>query len=110
MILAADNYYSEEANRQYMSVSQFKDFNGTYGKVACEFEAMEKLTGRWKPEPSTALLVGSYVDAYVEGTLDDFKSRNTDILTAKGELKAPYKKAEEIIARIERGAVGKWQL
>ena len=102
MILAADNYYSEEANRQYMSVSQFKDFNGTYGKVACEFEAMEKLTGRWKPEPSTALLVGSYVDAYVEGTLDDFKSRNTDILTAKGELKAPYKKAEEIIARIER--------
>lgn len=85
-----------------MSVSQFKDFNGTYGKVACEFEAMEKLTGRWKPEPSTALLVGSYVDAYVEGTLDDFKSRNTDILTAKGELKAPYKKAEEIIARIER--------
>ena len=102
MILAADNYYSEEANRQYMSVSQFKDFNGTYGKVACECEAMEKLTGRWKPEPSTALLVGSYVDAYVEGTLDDFKSRNTDILTAKGELKAPYKKAEEIIARIER--------
>ena len=102
MILAADNYYSEEANRQYMSVSQFKDFNGTYGKVACEFEAMEKLTGRWKPEPSTALLVGSYVDAYVEGTLDDFKSKNTDILTAKGELKAPYKKAEEIIARIER--------
>ena len=102
MILAADNYYSAEANRQYMSVSQFKEFNGTYGKMACEFEAMEKLAGRWKPEPSTALLVGSYVDSYVEGTLDDFKSRNTDILTAKGELKAPYKKAEEIIARIER--------
>ena len=102
MILAADNYYSEEANRQYMSVSQFKDFNGTYGRIGCEFAAMEKLAGRWNPEPSTALLVGSYVDAYVEGTLDDFKSRNTDILTAKGELKAPYKKAEEIIARIER--------
>ena len=102
MILSADNYYSEEANRQYMSVSQFKDFNGTYGKVACEFEAMEKLAGRWKPEPSTALLVGSYVDAYVEGTLDDFKIRNAYIFTQKGELKAPYKKAEEIIARIER--------
>ena len=102
MVLTADNYYSAEANRRYMSVSQFKDFNGTYGKIACEFEAMEKLAGRWKPEPSTALLVGSYVDSYVEGTLDDFKIRNAEIFTQKGELKAPYKKAEEIIARIER--------
>ena len=102
MILTADNYYSDEANRQYMSVSQFKDFNGTYGRIGCEFAAMEKLAGRWNPEPSTALMVGSYVDSYVEGTLDDFKSRNPDIFTAKGELKAPYKKAEEIIARIER--------
>ena len=102
MILSSDNYYSEEANRQYMSVSQFKDFNGTYGKIACEFEAMEKLEGRWNPEPSTALMVGSYVDSYIEGTLDEFKSRNPDIFTAKGELKASYKKAEEIIARIER--------
>lgn len=102
MVLTADNYYSDEANRQYMSVSQFKDFNGTYGRIGCEFAAMEKLAGRWNPEPSTALLVGSYVDSYIEGTLDDFKSRNPDIFTAKGELKAPYKKAEEIIARIER--------
>lgn len=102
MVLTADNYYSDEANRQYMSVSQFKDFNGTYGRIGCEFAAMEKLAGRWNPEPSTALIVGSYVDSYVEGTLDDFKSRNQDIFTAKGELKAPYKKAEEIIARIER--------
>ena len=102
MVLTADNYYSDEANRQYMSVSQFKDFNGTYGRIGCEFAAMEKLAGSWNPEPSTALLVGSYVDSYVEGTLDDFKSRNPDIFTAKGELKAPYKKAEEIIARIER--------
>ena len=102
MVLTADNYYSDEANRQYMSVSQFKDFNGTYGRIGCEFAAMEKLAGRWNPEPSTALMVGSYVDSYIEGTLDDFKSRHPDIFTAKGELKAPYKKAEEIIARIER--------
>ena len=102
MVLTADNYYSDESNRQYMSVSQFKDFNGTYGRIGCEFAAMEKLAGRWNPEPSIALLVGSYVDSYVEGTLDDFKSRNPDIFTAKGELKAHYKKAEEIIARIER--------
>ena len=31
MKLSAENYYSQEANMEYMSVSQFKDFNGTYG-------------------------------------------------------------------------------
>lgn len=104
MILTAENYYSQEANLEYMSVSQFKDFCGTYGKMPCEFEAVEKMYGRWKEEPSTAMLVGSYVDSYFEGTLDQFKTENPDIFTQKGELKANYKKAEEIIARIERDA------
>lgn len=102
MVLTAENYYSKEANLAYMSVSQFKDLNGTYGKVACEFEAMEKMHERWKEEPSVALLVGSYVDSYFEGTLEQFKKEHPDIFAQKGELKAPYKKAEEIIARIER--------
>ena len=31
MQLTAENYYSQEANREYMSVSQLKDFVGTYG-------------------------------------------------------------------------------
>lgn len=102
MVLTAENYYSTEANLEYMSVSQFKDFNGTYGKLACEFEAVEKMYGRWQPEKSTALLIGSYVDSYFEGSLELFKKENPEIFTQKGELKAPFKKAEEIIARIER--------
>lgn len=104
MVLTAENYYSKEANLAYMSVSQFKDFNGTYGKMACEFEALEKLHERWTPEKSTPLLVGGYVDAYFEGSLDQFKKENPELFTQKGELKAAYKKAEEIIARIERDA------
>lgn len=102
MELLANNYYGKEANLKYMSVSQFKDFNGTYGKIACEFEAVEKLHERWEPEKSTALLVGSYVDSYFEGSLEQFKMENPDVFTQKGELKAPFKKAEEIITRIER--------
>lgn len=102
MKLTEENYYSKEANLEYMSVSQFKDFVGTYGKRACEFEAMEKLFGRWNPPPTTPLLVGSYVDSYVEGTLDSFMERHPEVFTSTGELKAPYRKAEEIIARIER--------
>ena len=42
MVLTAENYYSKEANKEYMSVSQYKDFAGTYGKMACEFSAIEK--------------------------------------------------------------------
>lgn len=102
MRLTEDNYYSKEANLEYMSVSQFKDFVGTYGKRACEYEAMEKLFGRWNPPLTTPLLVGSYVDSYVEGTLDSFMEKHPEVFTNTGELKAPYRKAEEIIARIER--------
>ena len=78
MQLTSENYYSQEANKEYMSVSGYKDFAGTYGKMPCEFYGMEKLNGRWEDEKSTALLVGSYVDSYFEGSLDQFKKDNPD--------------------------------
>lgn len=102
MQLTAENYYSREANREYMSVSQFKDFSGTYGKLACEYAAKEKLEGRWEDEKTIALMVGSYVDSYFEGTLDKFKAENPSLFKKDGGVKADYVKAEEIIARIER--------
>jgi len=102
MVLTAENYYSKEANEKYMSVSQYKDFAGTYGKMACEFSAIEKLEERWTQKKTTPLLVGSYVDSYFEGTLEEFKKANPEIFTQKGELKANYKQAERIIARMER--------
>lgn len=102
MVLTAENYYSKEANEKYMSVSQYKDFAGTYGKMAREFSAIEKLEERWAQKKTTPLLVGSYVDSYFEGTLEEFKKANPEIFTQKGELKANYKQAERIIARMER--------
>lgn len=102
MVLTAENYYSREANLEFMSVSQFKDFSGTYGRPACEFEAMSKLNEKWQPEPTTAQMVGSYVDAYFEGTLDSFKEEHPELFKRDGGLKAEYVKAENIIARIKR--------
>lgn len=102
MQLTSENYYSKEADKAYMSVSQFKDFAGTYGKLPCEYSAMEKMEERWEDEPSTALMVGSYVDAYFEGTLEKFKAENPSLFKKDGGLKAEYVKANEIIARIER--------
>lgn len=102
MQLTEENYYSKEADREFMSVSQFKDFAGTYGKLRCEFSAIEKMERRWQEEASTAMMIGSYVDSYFEGTLDNFKQENPSLFKKDGGLKTEYIKAENIIARIER--------
>lgn len=102
MVLTAENYYSKEANKEYMSVSQYKDFAGTYGKMACEFSAIEKLEERWAQKKTTPLLVGSYVDSYFEGTVGEFKKETPEIFTQAGGLKAPYIQADKIIERMER--------
>ena len=94
MILNNENYYCNEANMEYMSVSQFKSFR------KCEAMAMADLKGEWKQPKSTALLVGSYVDSWFEGTLDEFRLENPEILKKDGSLKADYIQAEEIIRKL----------
>ena len=96
MNLTNENYFSKENNLKYMSASQFKDF------LKCPACAMAKLKEEWKQEKTTALMVGSYVDASYEGTLDIFKAKNPEIFKKDGELKSEYKKAEEIINRLEK--------
>ncbi len=96
MVLNNDNYYSAEANKKFMSVSQYKDF------LVCESCAMAKLNGDYQIPMTTALLVGSYVDAYFEGTLNEFKKHHPEILKRDGTLKADYVQADKIIERIKR--------
>lgn len=100
--LTQDNYYSDEANKIYLSVSQYKDFVGTYGRRGCEEMALAKIRGDYKTEPTGPMMIGSYVDSYYEGTLDEFRGRNPQIFRKDGSLLAGFKKAEEIIARTER--------
>ena len=88
--LTAENYYSQEADERYMSVSQFKDFAGTYGRLPCEYSAMMKLKRKWEQKKTRPLLIGSYVDAYFEGTLDSFKAENPEIFKNDGTLRAEY--------------------
>lgn len=95
MILTNENYFSKEASMEYAGVSQFKAFE------ECEAEGLAKAKCEFDEEKTVALLVGSYVDAHFEGTLDIFKAQNPQIFTQKGELKADYKRANEIINRIE---------
>jgi hypothetical protein len=83
VILTAENYYSVEANAEFMSVSTFKDYFGTYGKPGCEAHALAKQKGEWQDETTTALLVGSFVDAFYEKTLDKYKAEHADLFTSK---------------------------
>lgn len=101
-VLTNENYYSDEANKEYMSVHQFLDFVGYLGITGCESRALARINGDYSEEPSKAMLVGSYVDSYFEGTLPQFKIEHPDIFTQKGTLKAEFKLAEKMIARCEK--------
>lgn len=94
MKLTQRNYFSKKANKEFMSVSQFKAF------AKCPNAAIAELNGKYEREKTTALLVGSYVDAYYEGTLAKFLRENPEIFKKDGTLKAEYIQAEKIIQRI----------
>ncbi len=87
--LTKKNYHSEEANREYWSASFVK------AMLRCPAAAM----AMEPEEPSTALLAGSYVDAYFEGTLDRFRAEHPELFKRDGTLKADYLQAEEMIER-----------
>lgn len=94
MILTNENYYTDIMNKKYMSVSQYKQF------CKCEAAAMAEINGEYQRPMTTALLVGSYVDAWFEGTLLDFKGDHPEIFKRDGSLKADFIQAEEIIDRV----------
>ena len=95
MILTPQNYYSSEANWAYFSTSQIKTFR------ECPARAMAELRGEYVRYDTSALLIGSYVDAYFEGTLDDFIDRHPSIFKRDGTLKAEYAHANVMIERAE---------
>lgn len=98
MKLTSENYFSVEAQKKYMGVSQFKAFE------ECQAAALAEVSGNYEREKTTSLLVGSYVDAYFEGTLEAFRSQNPQVFKRDGTLKSEYLKANEIITRLERDA------
>jgi len=102
--LTDENYYSPEANWQYMSASQFKSFR------KCEAAALAELRGEWSRPSSTALLVGSYVDAYFSHELPQFMRRNPGLRKKDGTLKAEFQNAHTIAQRLERDKLARMLL
>ena len=96
MKLTNDNYFSPEASMHYFGVSQCKSF------MDCEARALAECKGEYRQEPSVALIRGSYVDSFFEGTLEEFENAHPELFKKNGELKADYVHANAIIARVHR--------
>lgn len=102
--LTDDNYYSPEANWEYMSASQFKSFR------KCEAAAMAELRGEWGRKETSALLVGSYVDAYFSNELEQYKDQHPELFKRDGSLKAEFQNAQAIAERLNRDELARMLL
>lgn len=95
VVLTNNNYYSD---KYYMSVSRYKQMLKCEGNI--DFES-----------PTEAMLQGAYVDAYVEGTLDEFKENNPSIIATtgknKGQLKSSFKICEDICKFLDEDKISK---
>lgn len=99
MKLTKRNYFTRKASRAFLSVSQFKAFE------KCQAAALAEINKTFEREKTTALLVGSYIDAYFEGAMQAFINHNPEIFKRGGGLKAEYLQADRIIERINRDAL-----
>lgn len=81
----------------YWSVSQFKSFD------RCEACGLAESSGEYVREETDALLIGSYIDAYFAGELDEFIRIHGDKMYSKrgGGLLSKFSHANDIIDRIE---------
>ena len=93
-MVTAENYFSPEMNMAYMGATQFKAFD------RCEAAALAELRGEYAPAASTAMLIGSYVDAYFSGELPVFQAQHPEIFKRDGSLKAEFVHAQDVIARM----------
>ena len=98
MVLTENTYFSAEASKAFMSVSQFKSFQ------KCEAATVAELNGIYVPERGRALLLGSYVDEMLLGTresLEHFINENRGELFKKnGEPYADVAQADETVVRV----------
>lgn len=100
-ILSDENYYSNEADWHFMSVSQYKDF------INCEAATLAKLKGEWEPDSDKKpLLVGNYVHSFFESEKahENFKAENKSKMFSSKKphgLLKDFQIAEQMIERLK---------
>lgn len=95
MRLTNRNYYTPEANREFISVSQFKNFS------RCEAAALAEINGEYIPERGRALILGSYVDEFLTGTKKSqakfIEENRSELFKKDGKPYADIVQADEAI-------------
>lgn len=107
MQLTASNYYENESNLNYMSVSQFKSF------IECEAKTMAELKGEYKRPTNQAMLVGSYTHAAFES--DDvfnqfLAEHNGAIFKKNGSKYADFEQADKMIETVKNDRLSMFAL
>lgn len=96
--LSKNNYHSNESNKEYMSVSQFKSFQ------ECEARTLAELKGEYKRPRSTAFTVGSYIHAAFESdeTFNEFIEKERDVIFKKrGGKYSEFEQADVMIQTLK---------
>lgn len=100
-MLTEENYRSRENELKYMTYSQFSNF------MNCEAAALAMVEGSWKMETTTALLVGQYVEAILNGEKDLFEAQHPEMFKKTGDrgLLKDFLIAQKIVERVEKDEV-----
>lgn len=100
MTLTESTYYGVEANKQYFSVSQFKDF------MKCPAMAMANISGEYVRESTRALILGSYVDEMLTGTKKSqekfIRANSDDLFKRNGDKREDVAQADKAISRVRQ--------
>lgn len=99
--LTVDNYYSQEMNKKYMSVSQLKGF------MTCEAREMAKLSGEYIPADTTALLQGKLLETLLlePNKVEQFMGENPELFMKNGSLKSDHRKVLEMVERAKKDKI-----
>lgn len=90
MFLTKDNYFSKEADMEYMSVSQWKLFN------ECEAKALATIQGQKPATFKDAYLEGKLFEELVAGDAKLFMAQHPELISSRGatagQLKTEFKR------------------
>lgn len=90
MILNKENYFSKEADKEYMSVSQWKLF------YECETKALATIEGQQDATFKDAFLEGQLFEELVSGDAKLFMAKHPELISTRGatagQLKSEFKK------------------
>lgn len=96
--LIKDNYHSNNADKHYMSVSQFKAIQ------ECEAQVVAELKGEFTRPHNPAFTVGSYVHTAFEDdeTFNEFVEQNRDsIFKTRGGKYSDFEQADRMIETLK---------